>query len=238
MKTAKNKSLVIAIFIIILIAYSLLMWILAPKYTAEFIITYAFGLISIIWLAYSVTFLNDRPKNFPQNFAFAGTAWVYFIFELIISMAVIGILYANLSSTIATIILIVIQIILFAIYAIRVLLLLLGKRHIENVGERAESKVLNIRQMVADIDVLIEQANDFGDDAVKVKKNLTEVRDAVRYSDPMSDDSLHDAEDEIKDSIILIERAVGENDAEGVDRFSIQILRQVKNRNNKVNMMK
>jgi hypothetical protein len=238
MKTAKTKTLVIAIFIIILVAYSALMWILAPQYTAEFIITYTFGLISIIWLACSITFLNDRPKNFPQNFAFVGTAWAYFIFELIISGAVISILYANISSTVATIILIVVQIILFAIYAIRVLLLLLGKRHIETVGERAEAKVLNIRLMVADIDALIEQAPDFGDDATKAKKTLTEVRDTIRYSDPMSDDSLQETENEIKESIILLERAVGEKDAEGADRIAIQILRQIKNRNNKVKLMK
>jgi hypothetical protein len=118
---------------------------------------------------------------------------------------------------------------------------MLGKRHIENVGEKAEAKVFDLRAMLVDIDALIERASDFGDDsvtAVTVKKRLQEVRDAIRYSDPMSNEKLDSENDAIKDSIVELERAVNEKSASDVDRISVRILRQIKDRNSKIKLLK
>jgi hypothetical protein len=214
------------------------MWLVAPRYSVEFILTYAFTLVSLVWLAYNVSFLKDDKKNFPQNFAFGASAWSWFIIELVISGILIGFTFTGISNTPLTIGILVIQIILLAVFLLRGLVLMLGKRHIENVGEKAEVKVFDLRAMLVDIDALIERAPDFGDDATTVKKQLQEVHDAIRYSDPMSNEKLDSENNAIKDSIVELERAVNEKTASDIDRISVRILRQVKDRNNKAKLTK
>jgi hypothetical protein len=48
----------------------------------------------------------------------------------------------------------------------------------------------------------------------------------------MSSDALQAQEGEIKGSIILLEQAVGDKNVDEVSKSSIQIQRQIKNRNN------
>ncbi|MDR0853976.1 MAG: hypothetical protein LBN34_06370 [Clostridiales Family XIII bacterium] len=238
MKTAKTKTIVMAILIIVAVAYSLVMWLVASSYDAVFIITYAVTLVSIGWLAYNITFLNDKMKNFPQNFSFVASAWTFFIIELVVSGVVLALSFADISSKWAVIIAVILQIVLLAVFIIRGLLLILGKGAIESVGGRTDAKVLDIRLMVADIEALIEQSTDFGEDTAKVKKSLTEVRDAIRYSDPMSSEGLKAEEEAIKDSVVELEHVVDEKNVGQVEKISIRILRQVKDRNNKVKSMK
>jgi hypothetical protein len=72
-------------------------------------------------------------------------------------------------------------------------------------------------------------------------KDIQPVADALRFSDPMSHPSLESYENDIKDSLVRLEQAVSEKDAENAEKISalcVTLLRQIKDRNNRVKLVK
>lgn len=72
-----------------------------------------------------------------------------------------------------------------------------GKDEIERVEAKAQGKVNFIRQLKSEVELLIQNESD-----PDVKAELNRLADTIRYSDPMSNDKLHDLEAEIMSLII------------------------------------
>ena len=106
--------------------------------------------------------------------------------------------------------------IVFAMYAY------LGMSYISNSIEHTKKKVFYIRSLQADIDACLPQVNDS-----EVAKLLTSLSDKIRFSDPMSHQSLIECELKIQDLVTEIVTNVSlgklDNLSELVTRASVLI---------------
>jgi hypothetical protein len=225
----KIRTLIIGIVLVVVIS---LVFLVLPI-TPNLIIAYIFALLGIISLGLGVVFLTRENVKIPQDIPFLTSAWTYLIVNLIVS--VLGLVF---SEHLTPIFFLIIHIVILAGFVIW-MVILTGKEHIDVLDTKTKEKVFNIRMMLADLDAIKEKASDLPSPVrEKTQKDLKTIYDAVRYSDPMSHPSLKEYDHAIKESIILIDRAVSEKDEEDLLNLTVRIQRQIKDRNNRVKFMK
>lgn len=71
-----------------------------------------------------------------------------------------------------------------------------GRSEIERVSAKVQEKTFYIKQLQADVELLISTETD-----TIIKSALTQLAEIIRYSDPMSDGQLADIEDRITEKI-------------------------------------
>jgi hypothetical protein len=118
-----------------------------------------------------------------------------------------------------------------ACFSVYLVLLKGGKEHIEHRDGEIREKTQSLAFLLADVSAILEQTPEG-------TKNIQPVVDALRYSDPMSHPSLERYENDIKDSVVRLEQAASEKDAEKISALCVTLLRQIKDRNNRVKLMK
>jgi len=228
----KNKIRIIVIGVILAVIFSLLFFLLPV--TAHFIIAYVFALISILGLILSAIFLTRKGIRVPQDIPFLSTAWTYLIINLVVSIIGVG-----LQSFYSPIILIVVHILILAFFVVRIILLSGGKEYIDSREDKIAEDVFNIRMMLADLEAIKEKAANLPlEDREKVNKELGTIYDAIRYSDPISHPSLGEYDNEIKETIITLNEALVNGEIDGILNLSVKIQRQIKDRNNRVKILK
>ncbi|MDR0905079.1 MAG: hypothetical protein LBN00_02685, partial [Oscillospiraceae bacterium] len=126
---------------------------------------------------------------------------------------------------------ILIQVVILAIFAIRTLTLKAGQEIIENRGAVVAEKVFVWKSLIVDVETIMQSTPEFS-------KDIKPVVDAIKYSDPMSNPQLAEYEDAIKDSIIRLNQAAIEKEADRVSELCVTLQRQIKDRNNRVKLLK
>lgn len=71
-----------------------------------------------------------------------------------------------------------------------------GRSEIERVSAKVQEKTFYIKQLQADVELLISTETD-----TIIKSALTQLAEIIRYSDPMSDGQLADIEDRITEKV-------------------------------------
>jgi hypothetical protein len=226
-----NTIRVVLIGVILAVIFSLLFLVSLPL--PNFYIAYAFALIGIAVLVGVSINVVRKNLRIPQDLVFAPPALIYFILNLVLSVIGLILLFAF------PILFLILHIILLALFVAWFIILSGGKEIIDNVGDRAKEKVFSLRMMLADVDAIKAKTSDLPDEGkAKAQKELSAVYDALRYSDPMSHPRLAQYEDAIKNSIIQLDKAVEDGNLEKISSLSVQIQRQIKDRNNRVLLMK
>lgn len=232
-----NNKIRVLIISLIMAMVTSLMFLVVPI-TTNFIIGYIFSIIAIAGLALSVLMLTKKNTKIPQDFAFPLVARTYLILSIIVTIIVVALEAFNVWSM-PFIIFLIIHIALLAIFTIRIIMLLAGKEHIDAVDKKVAEKTLDLRVMLADLDDIKEKTTNLpSPDKEKAEVELKTIYEALKYSDPMSSTSLVEYENKIKESMIMLENAVGEKDLAKIEHLSVQIQRQIKDRNNRVKLMK
>ena len=183
-------------------------WI-AWSFTFPFNVLTAVG-ITLLLIRSSANAITKVPILFTIQYGFAGIYLVAgLIFMLINKNLVTAVWIVEAIITVAFIVL--------AMYAY------LGMSYISNSIEHTKKKVFYIRSLQADIDACIPQVKD-NDEASKL---LASLSDKIRFSDPMSHESLIDCELKIQDLVteIVTNVSLGKLDtlSELVTRASVLI---------------
>lgn len=245
--TSNNKGLILAIYAIAVAILTAVMFIILPERNSTFIISYLFTLLALLACCASSMYLSDaKAKNIPQDIAFLYTAFQYLIAEVIISIIALIVEYSSsFEAEIRADIYLLMQFTLLGIFLIRTVLLTMGKKHIDYVGDKAIGKVTAIRMMCSDVDLLKQKANSIQPPLnEEVQKELQTIFDALRFSDPMCSDTLKNIDESISDRIVVLDSALSEiiaNPSLGIDGFlkaSSQLQYQIKNRNERVRLTK
>jgi hypothetical protein len=100
-----------------------------------------------------------------------------------------------------------------------------GKDIIEETGDKVKANVSTLRFMQSDVDSV---ARKFPSHEVELKK----VSEALRYSDPMSHDSLAIYDEQIQRGIMAM------NDEDNIPSQCEELLRQIADRNARVKILK
>lgn len=200
-----DKKTITLIAIILAVVASLLFLVVRPI-TTGFLIGYGFALFGIggLWLCTSTVL--ERKGSYPWIAALPIAALTYLIIEILVSA--VFVLLAQLGIwTLPAAWFILIHAIILAIFAIRILMLLSGARHIDARGEAVQQKVLFIRSMQVDVEMLAAQATN-----EELKAALLKLAEKIRYSDPMSLVGLAALETKLEEKIIDLKLAVSKGE--------------------------
>lgn len=203
-----NKKSVLLITGILAVIISLLFIVIRPV-TNVFIISYVFAMLGLIGLCWSVWYVLDHKKNYPWIASIPLTITTYLIIQLGISTIFVLVeQLAKWNAGAAGFIDLVRQLqfapgwyllthcVLLLIFVIRIVMLKTGATYIDSRGEQTRSKVTFVKSLQVEIDLLTSKTTD-----TQIKIKLSSLADKVRFSDPMSADSIQPLEQRLMSKI-------------------------------------
>ena len=127
----------------------------------------------------------------------------------------------------------IIEVIILAVYIIALVLLYRMAKYINANNNHQAQKVANIRNLVADVDFICTCVSD--QNLVSKLKNLSEQ---IRFSDPMSNDSVKDIEMKIEMAIFKMREDAMNNNTADLPKLIDETSNLIKYRNSKVKLSK
>lgn len=229
-KTTKQLAL---IGVILFAMYNLILFALCgfADHKAPFWISYVFVLIafgavafSVVKLGRSTTVLRDWLFGYPIMYHCA----IYIALELIAS-----ILFMALEEKVGWAVPFVIQLLLLGVYGILVITCFVSKTAISQVHEKVEKKTQYIGLLRADAELLCQKCSD-----PELKKQCQKLAEAIRFSDPMSNELLSALEQELCATVAECSRALDENNYVLASNLCNKAMLQLSERNMKCKVLK
>lgn len=182
-------------------------------------------MLGIVGLWISGIKVEDHRNDYPWVIVIPDMIFRYGIWSLIILLLNIvaeglfdihiGFLWLTLA-----------YLILLTIYAVRIISLSSGVEYIRKIDNQVKRKVSFVSRMVSEIDIIM---NEFKTE--EYRSELKRIREKLRYSDPISDDSLNDLEREIESSIRNLKTSLASKHKENIHDSIARIIRLVEERN-------
>lgn len=226
----KGYSVVLATLGILLAVYNVIVFVLPIPRTAAFWVAYLFTTLAIllqIGISY-IAFKNDNQlKSIFLGLPTANVGGIYLFLQLVWG-AIVMVL-----PVITPAIAVVVSVVLLGWCLTSVIMTAVSRDVIASVDEKVKEKTSFIKSNQIAVELLIGKAED--DD---LKKKLTGLRDAIRYSDPMSDASVARLEAEIEVRINDLKEAVGEKNPEKTTQLVAKLQDLITERNQMVKRSK
>ena len=224
-KTFKYYTIIWAVLLVVfnVIAFVSPGWITHEKYTASFWIGYVFitlafiGQLACAYVAFKAENLTKLFYNFPL-FSLSYTG-------LIVSFAVGGL--CMLISPLPYWVGAVVSVAVLALAAIAVVKASAAAEIVESVDQKVKVQTAFMRSLTADAEILIASAR-----SEEAKAACKKVYEAVRYSDPMSHESLAGIENELSKRFAKFAEVVKADDIEQIKlgQSDIEVLVGKRNR--------
>ena len=199
------------------------------KYTGAFWVGYIFitaafvGQLICAFIAFKAENIEKMFYNVPLiSLSFIG----------LIVMAVVGTLtmaIPNLPNWIG----IIVCAIVLAFTAIAVVKASMAADNVQQVEQKVKAQTFFIKSLTVDADTLLSQAK-----SDEIKAECRKVYEAVRYSDPMSNDVLAVAESQITLKFAALSDAVKADSAADVKTLASELLVLIADRNKKCKLLK
>ena len=220
----KNFKLYLAAWAIVLALFNVISFVVPAEKTNSFWIGYIFiSLTFIVQLAcsYSVFKADNATKTF-YNISLIKIGYI----GLIASFVVGGL--CMLISPLPYWVGVVICAIVLAANILSVLKATAAVAEVERIDNTVKAKTSFIKMLTIDADTLMAQAK-----SDEVKAECRKVYEAIRYSDPMSNDALSSVEDQISAKFAEFSDAVNADDFTNVTEIANDIIILINNRNQK-----
>lgn len=186
-----------------------------------FVVNYL-GVLGCSYLAKEKT-KNDFVNNTPLYFAMYLFSFIYVLLGMILMFI------PSVQFTLA----LILEAIVSILYIVTVLFLYNAISHIKSNDEKQAKKVFYIRNLQTEVDFCLGLVKENEN-----KKLLIQLQEAIRYSDPMSDDSLESTEQQIE---LLVNRIKNEcivSNEQAIKELVDNLLNLIKYRNEKVKQLK
>lgn len=192
MKMTKKAKMLGAILAIVFVVYNVVLFVLGgfTGHGPVFWLSYVFMLLAFAAMTGAGVLLGKRGiflRDWLFGYPIIKHSTVYIIAEFILSTVFI-VLDKNIPWTWAF----AAQLILLGVYLILAISCLLSKETIDDVHTGVKGKTDFIRLLHADAEMICEKCPD-----PETKREFQKLADAVRYSDPMSNENLFELEKEI-----------------------------------------
>lgn len=211
------------------IAFVSVGWAGQVKYTASFWIGYAFITLTFIGQL-ACTHIAFKADNMRKMFYHIPLITASFT-GLIVSFVVGGL--CMLISPLPYWIGVIICVIVLAANALAVVKATVAIGEVERIDEKIKTQTFFIKSLTVDADTLLASAKS---DAVRAE--CRKVYEAIRYSDPMSNDALSSVESAITLKFAALTEAVKADDAEKVAEIANEVVILVGDRNKKCKLLK
>lgn len=202
----KNASLAGIILLVSMVMYNVAAFVLVTDYNAKFWCGYCFTMAAFllqIVFAFIAFGKADTLKKTFFGIPIAQLGLTYLILQIILGFVVIFVpgLNAAIGAVISTV--------LLGVYIIAITMAVGGREIAVATEEKVQKKVFYIKSLLADVETMGAKATD-----AQMRKSLKAVEDAIRYSDPMSNDALATIEFKIEAKVAELGEAVDAGSAE------------------------
>ena len=230
----KNFKLYIIVWAVLLalfnvIAFVSVGWAEQEKYTASFWIGYIFitlmfgGQLACSYMAFKA----DSAQKLFYNISLIRTSFI----GLIVSFIVGGL--CMLISPLPYWIGIIVCAVVLVVNILSVAKATAASEEVERIDTKIKTQTFFIKSLTVDADTLMASAKS---DAIKAE--CRKVYEAIRYSDPMSNDALASVEGQITVKFAELSDAVKAEDAEKVKDIAKEVIILVGDRNKKCKLLK
>ncbi|NLC26497.1 MAG: hypothetical protein GX777_07760 [Fastidiosipila sp.] len=223
---SRNKKSGYIIVAIAFVFFNVIVFAIPTEKTSVFWIAYAFTLVAfvaqiVIW---KVAFNKaDTLKSKFLGLPLIHVGVVYLILQLIVFIVFMSL------PTIANWIAIVGCAIILGLSGIFLISTDLGREEVVRVEEKVQRKVSSLKMLQAEVEMIAEAQSD-----LEAKRALAVLAEKIRYSDPMSDESLAPIEDEISARIVALKTQPTADTSSSVKQIEILLLE----RNKKAKLLK
>lgn len=233
MNKDKNKLRWWIVLGIVLVAYNVLAFVLPFHKNLIFIISYIFTMIAILLQIYVIQtafYKGAGVKSKFYGFPIAKLGVIYLVIQLILGFA-----FMAIGSSL--IIPVWIPIVLYIVILAAVMIGLIGTEAVRDAAAGQDEKQVRQTSRMREIQAKgksLAERNTVSD----AKKDLEKLAEDLRFSDPVSNESLTEIEDKLIGCLKQIEKAVADQDSEQIKLLCKEAERVLAERNQLCRMAK
>lgn len=233
MKKNKLKELALIILGIALIIFNVIVFALPIVKTSSFWIAYAFTIIAFLLQIFTsiISFGKNDILNTLKS-KYLGFSIFYIGFVYLVVQLIVCAIFMAIPSLPAWVPIIVCSVIL-AISCICLIATDAGKDETNRIDDKVKNKIFYINSLLIDLEILTESAKDN-----EAKNALRCLSEKIKYSDPMSDNSLAEIEEQIKIKVVDLKTAVSQNKTKSIISLKEDISLLLSERNKKCKILK
>ncbi len=235
MKISKNFKLYAAVWAILLVLFNIIVFVTPSEFEGESKFTDSF------WIGYSLVTISFVGQLICSYIGLKDDNLNKVFFNIpLLRVSVIGLVISAVAGSIFMAffnvegwISALISIVILAFVAIATIKAKASGDIAEDVEKRIKEQTFFIRNLTVDAENLLARAN-----TPETKATVKKVYEAIRYSDPMSNDNLSDIEGRIGYEFKTFEMAVKSGDTAVIENQAEELIILIDNRNNKCKALK
>ena len=220
----------IAAALIVLVLFNVIAFVIPFTRTMTFWVGYGFAIVSIILLILVCFSTNSAGKELKSRFL--GCPIIY-IATCHLTVQIIASLAFMAFPGIPTWISIVLSVIFLCIVLLGTIATSVAIDEIKMIDNYIQQKNFYIKSLSANMELLVAQCTD-----LQLKKEINNVCEAIKYSEPMSHPSLADVEYQIKVECSNLESALANGQLENANMLCKRILQIIQQRNRQCRLLK
>lgn len=223
---AKNFTMVAIVYLSVLAIYNLVIFLLFKNLNNVFWISYGFMTAAVLANVATVFLLS---KNTDVEAAFFGIPLISFsVFHVAAELfaSLVFMIFRDHASVQLTV---TIQAILLLIFVIFGAVAIFSRDAVQGVSEKIKTNVFNIKSLAVEVQLLEEDCIDKA-----LKEQLHKVREAINYSDPMTNDSVAQIDELIKSKVSELKYLCQENNKNEAIQVCLKLNSYIKERNGKL----
>lgn len=225
----KNTIGIALIYVILLGVFNLLVFTIFKTRTNVFWLSYAFMTLAFVVQIISM-FLAFKPADVET--AFFGIPLASFSIYYLCAELVIGALfmiYQRAGFTLA----LVIQIIVLAAFLVIAIISVMSRDTVQQIGENIRENVSNLKSVLVDVELMRDSCTD-----PELKESLRRLSETIKYSDPMSNDSVTTIEQNIMRKLSELRASIDDGQYEDAKQVCAAVERLYIERNKKLAISK
>jgi len=199
----RNRTLTLATVLILLVVYSVVVFVIPFNRGGGIWSSYIFTMFALVLTAGVGFYAFDRDEMLSKVYGIPliSVAWRYLVIQLIVGLVFMVLDFIPIQYRYG----IAVNTVLLGACLIGLITVDVAKREIERIDEKIKenAKVFFIKSLQADVEGLVVKASDD-----TVKKGLKDLAETIRYSDPMSNPQLAVMENKIEGKISDLSSAV------------------------------
>ena len=219
--------IILAIFIVV---FNVVMFVIPVNKNIIFWLSYGFSTVSFLiqFRVYAVAFGKaDTMKSMFLGFPIFYIGYMYLLIQLIVC----AILVVN-SNTVPVWIAVITNVVIMGGALVCLISTDVARDEIYRIEEKVKTKVSYIKTLQVDLELLAKAVT-----IEPMRSKLRELATIIKYSDPMSNDELAVAEDNIATKAAMLNQAVRDHD-ESAESLIEEICILVKERNERCKLLK
>lgn len=229
-KNYKNHILAAVMYAAVLAIYNVLVFLIFDNYNEIFWISYSFMTVSYL-ANIAVVMFSSKVKDVEA--VFMGIPLLSFsVFHVIAELfaSTVFIIFRNSVSVKLTVAIQIVLLLLFVAFAAAALL---SKNAVETINKTVKVNSANIKGLAVDVQLLEEDCID-----PELKNLLHKVREAIYYSDPMTNESVASIDEMIKSKITELKYLCQNNNKNEAMQVCYKLQSYIKERNSKLMLTK